>query len=93
MITNADAIRWMAQNRTGNVEDIARTLQLSTQYVKEVLGRHDVLVKADGTSSRLKPATRHEAMHLMVDRDPCFRCNVRRDKHDEFGCGRWRSAP
>lgn len=25
-------------------------------------------------------------------RDPCVRCGVRADKHDEFGCKRWRGS-
>ncbi|MBP6554640.1 MAG: hypothetical protein KA233_03070 [Novosphingobium sp.] len=34
----------------------------------------------------------HEAMWLIQDRDPCFNCGTRKDRHDEFGCGRWRAT-
>lgn len=30
--------------------------------------------------------------HLIVRRDPCFKCGVRRDVHDELGCRRWRAG-
>ena len=33
-----------------------------------------------------------EAMKLMQDRDPCGRCGTRKDRHDEFGCKRWREG-
>ena len=28
-----------------------------------------------------------------VDRDPCFRCQVPRDRHAEHGCRRWSAQP
>ncbi len=34
----------------------------------------------------------HDAMRLIQDRDPCFKCGTRKDRHDEFGCGRWRAS-
>lgn len=27
---------------------------------------------------------------LCLDRDPCGLCGVRKDRHDAFGCARWR---
>lgn len=34
----------------------------------------------------------HDAMRLIQDRDPCFKCGTRKDMHDEFGCSRWRAS-
>lgn len=34
----------------------------------------------------------HDAMRLIQNRDPCFNCGTRKDRHDEFGCGRWRAS-
>lgn len=30
-----------------------------------------------------------QAAENAIKRDPCFRCGIRFDKHDEFGCRRW----
>lgn len=30
-----------------------------------------------------------EAVENAVKRDPCFRCGIRFDQHDELGCKRW----
>lgn len=37
-----------------------------------------------------KSRNEHEAMALIQHRDPCFKCGVRKDRHDEQGCNRWR---
>lgn len=37
-----------------------------------------------------KQANGSDVAGQVVDRDPCARCGTRRDKHDEFGCARWR---
>lgn len=34
----------------------------------------------------------HDAMGLIVQRDPCWNCAVRHDLHDEMGCRRWRAG-
>ena len=34
----------------------------------------------------------HEAQHLIVQRDPCWNCAVRRDLHEDQGCRRWVGA-
>lgn len=33
------------------------------------------------------------AAESAVKRDPCFRCGIRYDKHDELGCKRWIGGP
>lgn len=38
-------------------------------------------------------AIREGLAHQMVAREPCFKCGVRQDVHDEMGCHRWRPAP
>jgi hypothetical protein len=37
-----------------------------------------------------KERTDRDAAANYAQRDPCVRCGVRRDRHDEFGCGRYR---
>lgn len=46
----------------------------------------------EAVARRAEDRTRdeHEAMRLIQDRDPCFTCGVRKDRHDESGCKRWR---
>jgi len=38
-------------------------------------------------------AERKGALSRAATRDPCVRCGTRYDRHDEFGCKRWRGAP
>jgi hypothetical protein len=60
-----------------------------------------MLVEANGFSESRRQAVErvanknrdsHDAMRLIQDRDPCFKCGTRKDRHDEFGCGRWRAG-
>ncbi len=38
-----------------------------------------------------KALAKDDVEHLVQDRDPCFECGTRKDRHDEFGCKRWRA--
>jgi len=39
------------------------------------------------TRANAKAIQLADVAHQIVNREPCFRCNVRADVHDEFGCG------
>ena len=45
----------------------------------------------DKQDTRFKSARiKGDVEDMIQDRDPCFTCAVRKDKHAEFGCKRWR---
>jgi hypothetical protein len=46
-------------------------------------------VQRERVEARLRCLT--EAEHLRVDRDECGRCGVRKDKHEQAGCPKWRA--
>lgn len=68
---------------------------LRAQAQREARGREDKFKQA-----RKLSGTRHitradvtEPVPNYVNREPCFACQVPRDRHDELGCKRWRPRP
>lgn len=91
-----EAIIWFSEEKRLTDSEVAQKLNITEGYVRDMLRprrREKGLIPA---SKRYVPVRQseariyHEAQHLMVDRDPCFQCGVRKDVHDELGCGRWR---
>ena len=91
-----EAIIWFAEEKRLTDAEVAQRLNITEGYVRDMLRPRRRAQGVLPASKRCVPARRaeqviyHEAQHLMVDRDPCFQCGVRKDVHDKVGCGRWR---
>lgn len=92
-----EAILWLSDEKGLSDREIATRLNITPKYVSEILLpiRRERGEAPDRT--RVVGAVRNSALRdrtgdtfNFVDRDPCGRCGVRKDVHDEFGCKRWR---
>lgn len=94
-----EAIRWMHAEKGYSVNEIARRLDLAPGSVSNALRRLFPQPKASPRYSDAGVALQHaprlnqraEPIHAL-DRSPCFNCGVRRDRHADFGCRKWRGG-
>lgn len=92
-----EAILWLSDEKGLSDREIASRLNVTEKYVSGIMLpiRRERGEAPDRT--RVVGAVRSSALRdrtgdtfAFVDRDPCFQCGVRKDVHDELGCGRWR---
>lgn len=87
---NISAIEDRAIDRAERMERIRAEMRAEAAQRVERLS----IAQSTGTVARsiLPPPGRRsdDVEHLILGRDPCARCGTRRDKHDQFGCKRWR---
>jgi hypothetical protein len=89
----AEACRWMRVEKGLSNQEIAGRMNMTPWAVANALRRAGVLpprkrsgIHASGPGSR----TGEVPNPILIDqRDPCCRCGVRADVHDELGCARW----
>ena len=63
---------------------------MSGDAASQISERRSRIRQEEEARANAKQDSRHEAMKLIQDRDPCIDCGTRKDLHDEFGCRRWR---
>jgi hypothetical protein len=87
-----EAEEWGRRRRIADIQSIRANGKLSARNTPE----WERVKKYTSPEALTRRAERrqvddHEAMGLIQDRDPCFRCGARKDRHDETGCKRWRA--
>lgn len=92
-----EAILWMSDEKGLSDREIAARLNVTEKYVSGILLPIRRERGEAPATARVVAAVRNSALRdrtgdtfTFVDRDPCQRCGVRKDVHDEFGCRRWR---
>jgi hypothetical protein len=92
--TAVEAVLFLINERNLTVNEVSRRLDISPAKINDIIRKSQKkqrvvmnLVKGFNRS------TYRGDSFDRVDRDPCFRCGVRRDVHDEGGCRKWRPAP
>lgn len=92
-----EAIRWMHLEKGMSVNQIALKLGMAPGSVGNVIrrvtkGERQVRRSEAGIDqTRHRDRIKHDTL-TFVSRDPCLRCGVRKDVHDQIGCKRWRGA-
>ena len=83
----ADAVLFLLHRRGLTVTEVARRMALTPASVNEIMVNARK-TKSSGPRRTAKILFKGEMVEL-VDREPCFRCGVRKDGHDAGGCKRY----
>lgn len=87
----AAMIREQAAAEAKEREDRLKVAQIQscTAYLPRSHGSN---FAAEAQRVARKAERRGDVEDLIKNRDPCVACGTRRDRHNEFGCKRWRGA-
>ena len=92
--TAVEAVLFLINERNLTVNEVSRRLDISPAKINDIIRKSQKKqrVVMNLVSGANRSQYRGDTISV-VDRDPCFRCGVRRDVHDEGGCSKWRPAP
>lgn len=93
-----EAILFLSDKKGLSDREVAERLNVTERYIRDMMlpirrERGEAPDRTRVVAAVKNAALRDRTMDTFTfaDRDPCFRCGVRKDRHDDAGCGRFRS--